>query len=140
MGPETVTRVHRLIRDSRSKLREIDRYQGFIHSDFRPANMLLDKQNRVYIVDWEFPCSGHILGDIGQFFRYRSCFDAEHLVVFEREYNRQAAVTLPPNWYELGRLRDLVNPLQMLGDNNELPSKFQDLKHIILATLEYFGY
>jgi len=140
MGNETVQRVRRLIADSASKLREIDRYQSFIHGDFRPANMLLDHQNQVFIVDWEFPGGGHSLADIGQFFRYRGCFDNEHLSVFETEYNAQAAVSLPRDWYELSRLRDLVNPLQMMGDKAEMPLKYHDLKNIILDTLELLGY
>jgi thiamine kinase-like enzyme len=140
IGHETVKKVQRFIADSESKLHEIDKYQSFIHGDFRPANMLIDNQNIVFIVDWEFPGNGHTLADIGQFFRYRGCFDNEHLLVFETEYNKHASVRLPHDWYELSRLRDLVNPLQMIGANDELPLKYQDLKSIILDTLEYFGY
>lgn len=32
---------------------EIDDFRGFIHSDFRPANMLVDKNDDIYTVDWE---------------------------------------------------------------------------------------
>jgi hypothetical protein len=140
IGPEAVERVRRLIADSDAKLPEIDRYKTFIHGDFRPANMLIDSQNRVFIVDWEFPGDGHMLADVGQFFRYRSCFDNEHLSVFETEYNKHALVSLPRGWYQLSKLRDLVNPLQMMGEKAELPLKFQDLKNLILDTLDYFGY
>jgi serine/threonine protein kinase len=140
IGNETVQRVRRLIADSASKLVEIDRYQSFIHGDFRPANMLLDHQNQVFIVDWEFAGGGHRVADIGQFFRYRNCFDNEHLAVFETEYNALAAVSLPRDWYELSRLRDLVNPLHMLGEKAELQLKFHDLKNLILDTLELLGY
>jgi thiamine kinase-like enzyme len=140
IGSDTARRVNRLIAGNEPKLQEIDSHQSFIHGDFRPANMLIDSQDRVFVVDWEFPGNGHTLADIGQFFRYRSCFDKEHLTVFETEYNKWAAVRLPGNWFELSRLRDLVNPLQMIGANEELPLKYQDLKNLILDTLEYFGY
>jgi thiamine kinase-like enzyme len=140
LGPTTVQKVRRLIKDKAAQLAEIDRYQTFIHSDFRPANMLIDDQNRVYIVDWEFPGNGHSLADIGQFFRYRDSFDQEHLSVFESEYNRRALAPLPDDWSGLSRLRDLVNPLQMIGAGQELPLKYHDLNNLILATLEFFGY
>lgn len=140
LGAEVVKRVQKLIGDRGQELQRIDQYQGFIHSDFRPANMLVDKEQRVYVVDWEFAGMGHKLGDIGQFFRYRSCFTEEQLSVFEKEYNQYAMVPLPSDWVELSRLRDLINPLQMIGSTQELPIKYADLKNLILDTLEYFKY
>jgi Predicted aminoglycoside phosphotransferase len=140
LGNETIKRVKRLIRENEANLCIIDSYQSFIHRDFRPANMLIDNNNVVFTVDWESAGMGHTLADIGQFFRYRNCFDKEQLSVFEIEYNLYATTHLPKNWFDLGKLRDLVNPLQMVGANDELPLKYEDLKCIILDTLEYFGY
>ncbi len=140
IGSETVKRVRQLISHSGPELSQINSYQSFIHRDFRPANMLIAPQNVLFIVDWEFPGAGHTLADIGQFFRYRGCFDEEHLAVFEAEYNKQAIVHLPSDWFELSCLRDLVNPLQMIGAEADLPLKYQDLKNLIRDTLEYFGY
>jgi thiamine kinase-like enzyme len=140
LGHETVKRVRRLVAENGPKLREIDKHQSFTHGDFRPANMLLDDKNTVYIADWEFAGEGHTLGDIGQFFRYRRYFDDNHLSVFKEEYDKHARVRLPGDWYALSRLRDLVNPLQMIGGDTERPLMFQDLKNVVLDSLEYFGY
>ena len=47
---------------------------------------------------------------------------------------------MPSDWYQLSKLRDLVNPLQMLGAKENLPQKYADLKNIVLNTLAFFGY
>jgi thiamine kinase-like enzyme len=140
IGLDTADRINRLVEGCTAELQEIDRYHSFIHSDFRPANMLLEQPNLLYFIDWEFAGNGHPLADIGQFFRYRSFFDTEHLKVFEAEYNQYASVALPQIWYRLSLLRDLVNPLQMLGGKENLPLKYQDLQSLIHNTLEFWGY
>lgn len=140
LGADVVKRVQRLVEDKESKLPIIERYRGLIHCDFRPANMLINSKHELYVVDWEFAGMGHILADIGQFFRYRNYFSEKQLQTFEEEYNQYAAVPLPEDWEELSRLRDLINPLQMIGGRQELPLKYEDLKGIVLDTLMYFGY
>lgn len=140
IGIDIKERVKKLIGDKQSDLNIIDKYISFIHSDFRPANMIIDKNNNVWIVDWEFSGFGHSLADVGQFFRYSNCFEQSQISKFEAAYNSLAKRTLPANWYELSKLRDLVNPLQMLGAKENLPQKYTDLKNLILDTLVFFGY
>ncbi|WP_202708866.1 aminoglycoside phosphotransferase family protein [Sporosalibacterium faouarense] len=140
LGADTVNRVKKLVTDHNQLILQIDLYNSFIHCDFRPANMLINKEDKVFFVDWEYAGFGHTLADIGQFFRYEHCFNKEQKRLFEKEYNSVAKIKLPRNWYDLSKLRDLVNPLQMIGSNRELPQKFRDLKGIVIDTLEYFGY
>lgn len=140
IGKDIKERVKKLVVDKKIYLYEIDKYISFTHSDFRPANMLIDKNNSIWIVDWEFSGFGHSLGDIGQFFRYENNFDEKQIKIFEEAYNNSSKKTLPSNWYELSKLRDLVNPLQMIGAKEDLPQKYADLKNIILNTLVFFGY
>ncbi|MDU1412680.1 MAG: aminoglycoside phosphotransferase family protein [Clostridium sp.] len=140
IGKDIKERVKMLISDKEKDLYEIDKYTSFTHSDFRPANMLIDKNNIVWIVDWEFSSFGHSLGDIGQFFRYENNFNYKQIRMFQDAYNNSSNKSLPSDWYELSKLRDLVNPLQMLGAKENLSQKYADLKDIILNTLAYFGY
>lgn len=140
IGKEIKERVKTLIADKKRDLYEIDKYKSFTHSDFRPANMLIDKNNSVWIVDWEFSGFGHSLGDIGQFFRYENNFNKKQIRIFQEAYNNSSNRSLPSDWYELSKLRDLVNPLQMLGAKENLPQKYSDLKDIVLNTLAFFGY
>jgi thiamine kinase-like enzyme len=140
IGIETIRRVKALIKDHKASLPMIDSYQSIIHCDYRPANMLIDSNNIVYVVDWEYAGLGHSLADIGQFFRYRNCFHKDQISLFEAEYNLNASVPLPFHWFALSKLRDLVNPLQMISAKEEAPHKYEDLKYLIYDTLEYFGY
>lgn len=68
IGKNIKERVKKLISDQQNNLKVIDKYICFIHSDFRPANMIVDKNNKIWIVDLEFSGFGHSLADIGQFF------------------------------------------------------------------------
>lgn len=140
LGRDVHNRVKALINNKKVDLCIIDTYSSFIHSDFRPANMLIDKSKKVWIVDWEFSGYGHSLADIGQFFRYSNYFKPKHTKLFEEEYNCYSKRTLPPDWYNLCKLRDLVNPLQMLGAKENLPQKYVDLKKLVMDTCNYFGY
>lgn len=140
IGNDIKKRVKKLISDKRSNLNTINKYISFIHSDFRPANMMIDKNKNIWIVDWEFSGFGHSLADIGQFFRYSNCFELSQIKKFEVVYNSVSKRSLPSNWYELSKLRDLINPLQMLGEKENLPEKYFDLKNLILDSLNLFGY
>lgn len=133
-------RVERLVDDKEGDLDTIEKYMSFIHSDFRPANMMLDQAGEVWIVDWEFSGGGHSLADIGQFFRYSHSFKREQILQFGKTYNHYSKRNLPSDWYELSKLRDLVNPLQMLGAKGSRPNKYRDLKEIIEDTLLFFDY
>lgn len=138
LGGDLVQQVKVLIASHKEDLGVIDSYQTFIHSDYRPANMILDDKNRLYVVDWEYACFGHMLADIGQFFRYQNCFTKDNILLFETVYNQYARTSLPHNWYSLSKLRDLVNPLQMLCTAQEQPKKEKDLINLVKDTLNYF--
>jgi aminoglycoside phosphotransferase (APT) family kinase protein len=140
IGEDIHERLQRLVLDKQEMMAEIDSYKSFIHCDFRPANMIVDEQKKVFIVDWESACTGHSLADVGQFFRYRSFFTDTHISLFEQAYNAAANRKLPGNWSELSLFRDLVNPLQMLSSNHEAHYKNLDLLRIIEKSLSYWGY
>ncbi|MCK9330166.1 MAG: aminoglycoside phosphotransferase family protein [Candidatus Cloacimonetes bacterium] len=110
---------------------EIESYQSLIHCDFRPANMILSSSQKLYIIDWEYSGKGHSLADIGQFFRYSRYFTQKNRDQFFEEYNRLAILKLPDNWYKLCRIRDLVNPLQLLGSEQEKPIMYKDLLNVV---------
>jgi thiamine kinase-like enzyme len=139
LGSDIIQRVRSLIKDNKQSLTQIDKYHSLIHSDFRPANMIIDSNNIVYIVDWEYSCKGHILADIGQFFRYSEMFSSEDIANFEVHYNKIADVKLPKDFYNLCKIRDLVNPLQLLSSDLDKPVMYKDLANVIIGTLDYFS-
>lgn len=140
LGLELYIKVQRLILNKQKFISEIDKYQSFIHCDFRPANMLVDEHNQIFFIDWEGACWGHSLADIGQFIRYRKFFSQSQLNLFAQTYNTFAIQRLPDNWFELSLFRDLVNPLQLLSLNQEAPLRDADLINIISTTVDYWGY
>ncbi len=135
MGTELYEAVKHFINARRELIPVIDCYQAFIHSDFRPANMLVTEDDQIFIVDWEYACTGHVLADIGQFFRYRKFFSVSDFELFERVYNEYAKTSLPEDWIELSLFRDLVNPLQMLSSTDHMPIKHRDLIEIVRNTI-----
>ena len=140
MGERLLERTHRLVSDKYIDIKAIDNYQSLIHCDFRPANMLVDEADQVWVVDWEGACWGHSLADIGQFFRYRNLFHDTDVTVFEETYNTHATRKLPEDWFELSRFRDLVNPLQLLSTEQETPKRDADLLRIVEDTLQHWGH
>lgn len=139
LGNELLSKLNLCILKRSNMIPEIEGYTSLIHCDFRPANMLLDNNNRLFFVDWEYAGIGHSLADIGQFFRYRQYFNKTDMTIFENYYNEYSNIKLPVNWIELSLFRDLVNPLQMLSYKQEAPLKYGDLISIIKATVDYWN-
>lgn len=102
--------------------------------------MLVDKEDQVWVVDWESACWGHSLADIGQFFRYRNLFHDKDMKAFEETYNAHATRKLPDDWFDLSRFRDLVNLLQLLSTQQETPKCDADPLRIVEDTLQHWGY
>jgi len=140
IGEDLHNRIQRLVADKQKLILDVNNYRSFIHCDFRPANMLIDADNKVFFVDWEGAGAGQSLADIGQFFRYRSFFDLADLVLFEKVYNEFSIRKLPENWPEMSLLIDLINPLQMLSYIRDETNKAADLINVIAETLNHFEY
>jgi thiamine kinase-like enzyme len=140
IGEELRERIRRLVFDKQRFISEIDRFKSLIHFDFRPANMLVNESNQVFIVDWEGAWWGHSIADIGTFFRFRFFFNDTDMNLFEQVYNSFAEKKLPDNWFELSLFRDLVNPLQLLSSKQEAPLRNADLVNVIERTLAYWDY
>lgn len=137
LGSEKIKEISGKISQNSDLLQTIDIYKSLIHGDFRPINMLVNKFDILCILDWEFVNVGHSLADIGQFFRYSMYFGNSDLKVFETYYNLNAKRKLPDNWFKASKLRDLVNPLQMLCTCVDKPNQEKDLINIVNDILKY---
>lgn len=131
VGEKRIKMIHNFLMNNHNLLDDIERLKSFVHSDFRPANMILASNDEIYIVDWEYCTNGHSLADIGQFFRYKECFSKHDKILFAQAYNSYAETKLPDNWYLLGRIRDLINPLQSLGNVGKKLQQERDLLKVI---------
>ncbi|MBI9012445.1 MAG: aminoglycoside phosphotransferase family protein [Clostridiales bacterium] len=138
IGIDVQNRIKKIIKVSHNKIECIDSIHTTIHNDFSLDNLILDNNDRVFITDWEGITVNHMLTDMGQFFRLSKKFSEKQLKIFEHIYNKEANIALPENWYELARLRDLVNLLQLISSEQDLPNYHEILKTLIIETLDYF--
>lgn len=135
LGERLAERIERVVHKRLTVLEELDAGSTLVHGDFRPTNLLVRDGRLVCVLDWEFMMAGHSMSDVGQLFRYEEQFAREQKAAFAEAYNRLASRPLPDGWELYGKLRDLVNLLQMLGEPRELPNKFADLTRLAAASV-----
>lgn len=136
LGITRLNNINKILDKYDRSLDLIESKKGFIHSDFKISNMIISNKNEVYITDWEYCTYGHTYADIGQLFRYVDINQTKLLKIFEEVYNYNANYKLEENWLQLAFLRDLVNPLQLLSNNQDMPNKCQDLLKIVDNVLQ----
>lgn len=138
LGAETVKNIENLILSKQENLEQMDKQVSLVHGDFGPTNILVHNGKLSCILDWEFAMAGHPISDIGQFFREEQCLNKNLIVAFEKSYSEVSKTKLSKNWYKLGKLRDLVNLIQMINGENDLPEKHKNFKKLIISTLQNY--
>lgn len=137
LGNDTVTNIINIVKENEDDLLKLDYSPRLVHGDFQGTNILINKGKLAGILDWEFVMAGHPLGDIGQFFRYNEHFNNYLIKVFENEYNKSSDYELMNNWYKISRLRDLINLIQLISADEEMPNKYKNIKDIIIRDIRY---
>lgn len=133
LGTELSNRVRKYIENNKDNIERIEERIAFVHNDFRPINIIINS-NKPYFIDWEGSMAGHVIGDIGQFLRIKEQITEETEKLFIGSYNNATKNKLPEDYKELAKLRDLVNPLQMLNSKHDPHNKDRDLINIVRAT------
>lgn len=136
LGEKLADRIESHICTQQENMEKIESDKTLIHCDFKTANMIVTPDGRLYITDWEFTGPGHRVSDIGQFFRDRAYFRPKSFRIFEKEYNTASNTALTHNWYQLCRLRDLANLLEMIGRKEDTPVKFSAIKETVRSILD----
>ena len=136
IGKECVKSIRSLIKKYEEDLLKLDCDIRLVHGDFQGTNILVHNDEINGIIDWEFAMAGHPLSDIGQFFRYEEYFNEKLIYIFENEYREKSDYILPENWYNLCKIRDLANLLQLIGFNQEMPNKYGKIKRIIFKLIK----
>lgn len=93
--------------------------------------MIVDKDDILYIIDWQSPITTHITADIGQFFRYDDMFGQEDKALFMIGYNDFSNVKMSYSDFMHSDFRDLVNYLQLLQNCDERPNLKEDVLGLI---------
>ncbi|MBW6411497.1 phosphotransferase family protein [Clostridium weizhouense] len=138
LGQDVVDRIKNIVKNNFQVLIDLDKDISLVHGDFQGTNILINNNKLAGIIDWEFSMAGHALADIGQLFRYENYFNEKLVNIFEKEYNKYSDKKLIKDWYKIAKLRDLVNLIQLISANEEMPNKYKEIKGIIMKTLDIF--
>ncbi|AOR24798.1 aminoglycoside phosphotransferase family protein [Clostridium taeniosporum] len=136
LGKDIIEKILNIAKDYKDVLVDLDKDISLVHGDFQGTNILINNDSLVGIIDWEFTMAGHAIADIGQFFRYYKYFNKNLLDIFEKEYNNYSTVKLTKDWYKISKLRDMINLLQLIGKDGEMPNKFDEIKQLIIESLK----
>jgi|GEM_PF-615552 len=135
LGKELIHKIIHIVSKNKKKLSKLDNDIRLVHGDFQGTNILIKDGKLCGVIDWEFAMAGHPLADIGQFFRYEEYFNEEMIKVFEEEYNKNSSYKLTEDWYEISKLRDLANLIQLINGEGNMPNKYSNIKNIIINNI-----
>ena len=136
LGNDLTRRIRRHLATSTELLDQIKERIALIHSDFRPANIMVRDGSLVGILDWEFSGVDHTITDIGQFIRIEEQIGPLQEKPFIEAYQGNALNPLPENWRTLARLRDLVNLLQKMSSKEDSIPMHQHMRLMIERTVQ----
>ncbi len=136
LGKSIVEKINNIIKKNEKILTKLDEDIRLVHGDFQGTNILIKDGKLAGLLDWEFAMAGHPLADIGQFFRYEECFNSKLIKAFEEEYNKNSSYKLMKDWYKISKIRDLVNLIQLIDTEEDMPTKHANIKKIISNNLE----
>jgi len=111
--------VLQLISENKSMINRLESMFVFSHGDFSPSNILIDGEEKVWFIDFEYSLAAPIYYDIGKFFR-----DSNHLNQYRNSsvydsfiqgYNPQATQPISNEWIKLARLMDITSMLALIS-------------------------
>jgi aminoglycoside phosphotransferase (APT) family kinase protein len=131
-------RVLQLIDTSASRVTGLAAAACLVHADYKPWNLLVRDGRLAAVVDWEFAYAGNPLVDLGIYLRYSDSHPPAYRDAFANGY-RDAGGSLPPDWFELARLTDLVNLGFFLEFRGADPVLIHDVTQLIEAAVTLLG-
>jgi len=127
-------------------LRFIDEYQNYfpvigkggvlVHSDFKPVNLLWNKNKQITVLDWEFAHSGDGLMDFGILLRHYQEFPLD-IDQLKKGYEGGGGV-LRGDWIQQARITDIVNIVQLLDSPADRPKLYQELLESVNTTINHW--
>jgi aminoglycoside phosphotransferase (APT) family kinase protein len=135
LGKNVIDKINQVVKENELILNELDRDIRLVHGDFQGTNILIKDGKLSGILDWEFAMAGHPLADIGQFFRYEKHFNNNLIRAFQEQYNQISDYQLNKDWYKISKLRDLINLIQLINGEEEMPNKYQNINNIVMNNI-----
>lgn len=138
LGKDIIDKIEEIVKENEKILLELDKDIRLVHGDFQGTNILVKDNKLSGILDWEFAMAGHPIADIGQFFRYEEYFNINLIQAFKDEYDKNSDYKLMEDWYNISKLRDLTNLIQLINSDEDMPNKYANIKAIVVKILKRF--
>lgn len=139
ISSDTKNDVLQFISDNRALISRLNSAFVYSHGDFSIGNILIDNNNDVWLIDFEYSLSAPIYYDIGRFFRdndnlnsYRTKNICE---AFSNGYNSSGRHQLSEDWIKLARLMDMTSLLNLLNYESAIKNWASDIEDEIKHTM-----
>jgi aminoglycoside phosphotransferase (APT) family kinase protein len=124
---------------NRDMLVRLERLAVFCHGDFSLDNMIVDRNDQVWFIDFEYSMAAPPYCDIGRFIRGRPAMDS-YLNTglydsFIAGYNAFARHKAPPDWIKLARLMDMTALLHLLTYDSAAAAWAKEIEEEIKHTM-----
>lgn len=127
------------IKENSELLEQLQSSFGYSHGDFSSSNILIDNNDEVWFIDFEYSLATSMYHDIGKFFRdsimdkYR---DKQVYDSFARGYNEATKDKLSDDWIKLGRLIDIPPMLALINRENPPKGWVEDIEESIVKSMK----
>jgi aminoglycoside phosphotransferase (APT) family kinase protein len=138
LGDEMTARLLGFIHAQAPLLEATQDAHTLVHGDYKASNLLVRARDESWevaaVLDWEFAFSGPPLFDLAIMLRHERA-DSPFTRGVARGYTASGG-TLPPDWWRIIRLLDLLNLVQFLCLPGERPILVRDVTRLIAATMD----
>jgi tRNA A-37 threonylcarbamoyl transferase component Bud32 len=131
--------VLKFISANKEMLKRLELIFVFSHGDFGPQNILIDNQDNVWFIDFEYSLAAPIYYDIGKFFRSRESMNP-YMVPSTYEnfisgYNAVAKHPVPDDWIKLALLIDITSMLALINKAKIPDGWAEEIEEEIIQTM-----
>ncbi len=138
LGAHLATRTMALVERNAWRFGESAGPAVLVHGDYKASNLLVRRDPAGWsvaaVLDWEFASANEGIYDMGILLRDERAFPREIAPAFARGYT-DAGGTLPPDWYRLAKLSDLVNLTTFLTSARDASVLGRDVKALLAASM-----
>ena len=143
LSVELIHKITQFIEQNKKTIQELDLEIVFSHGDFNPANILIDKDNNVWFIDFEYSLASSRYVDIGKFFRERDGLVAyvsnDVYETFFNCYNKSCKKQLPLNWVKLAKVTDMLALLGFINKENPPKDWINAIEKALFNTIKFLN-